>query len=366
MKVLFLAFVEANERSVLRKLHQQLVAVQRRLPGAVGVVIGSNPGRVSVEGFRFNFIDAGQAGAERRIDRFHLAYEIIRQLKPALVYLRCPLYDSHTLRLADHLKNIIFEVQTIAEHEVAADKAALDVKYGPDTIAASRGIVGVTRQILAYELGRSRAPVAGHVMPNGCDASDVTPIPPAAPDPAGTVRVGVAATFAPWHGVERVLQGMAQPGGERIVLDLAGHGVELPRYRALAASLGVADRVQVHGHLEPPALRALASRWHVALGTLRAHVLHLTEVAALKHREYCLQGMPFLFAGADPDFPAELPFVEIVPPTDAPVTPEAILRLADRAARVPRLHEAARVYGETRISWDAKAEGLVDFLRKVA
>lgn len=366
MKVLFLAFVEAGERSVLRKLHQQLVAVQRHLPAARGIVIGGNPGGASVEGFRFQFVDADRAGASRRIDRFHLAYEIVRQIKPALVYFRCPLYDSHTLRFADHLKNVIFEVQTIAEHEVAPEKAALDVRYGPETIAASRGIVGVTRQILDYELGRSAAPVAGHVMPNGCDAADVTPIPRAAPDPTGRVRVGVAATFAPWHGVERLLHGMAQPNGRRIVLDLAGHGVELPRYRALAESLGLADRVRVHGHLEPPALRALASRWHVALGTLRAHVLHLTEVSALKHREYCLQGMPFLFAGADPDFPPGLPFVEIVPSTDAPIAPEAVLALADRAARVPRLHEAARVYGATRITWDAKAGNLVDFLQKVA
>lgn len=366
MKLLMLAFVEGDERSVLRKLHQQLVAVQRRLPAAVGVVIGSNPRGRSMDGFRFQFVDADRAGAPRRIDRFHLAYEITRQLRPTLVYFRCPLYDSHALRFADHLRNVVFEVQTIAEHEVAADKAALDVRYGPETIAVARGIVGVTQQILDYELGRAATRVPGYVMPNGCDAGDIAPLPPAAPDPSGQVRVGAAASFAPWHGIERLLHGMATPAGRRIVLDLAGHGVELPKYVALAQSLGLADRVRVHGHLEPPALRQLAGRWHVGLGTLRAHVLQLTEVAALKHREYCLQGMPFLFAGADPDFPARLPFVEIVPATDDPIPADAVLRLADRAARVPRLHEAERVYGEAQVTWEAKADGLVDFLRKVA
>jgi glycosyltransferase involved in cell wall biosynthesis len=85
---------------------------------------------------------------------------------------------------------------------------------------------------------------------------------------AGTVRVGLIATFARWKGHELFLRAIRRLGAEsRVrayviggpVYDTAGSQYTVDELRALAASLGVGDRVGFTGFIERPstAMRAL-------------------------------------------------------------------------------------------------------------
>ena len=103
--------------------------------------------------------------------------------------------------------------------------------------------------------------------PSG-DAADLDALaglPAAGP---GTVRVGLLATFARWKGHELFLRAIQQqPAGSAVrayvigapVYDTAGSQHSVEELRALAASLGVADRVGFTGFIARPAtaMRAL-------------------------------------------------------------------------------------------------------------
>src|SRR4029079_5315605 len=82
---------------------------------------------------------------------------------------------------------------------------------------------------------------------------------PQAPD--GTIRVGLVATFARWKGHEtflRALQRLAASGVRGYVIggplyDTAGSQHTLDELRAMAASLGLHDRVGFTGFVAQPA-----------------------------------------------------------------------------------------------------------------
>jgi glycosyltransferase involved in cell wall biosynthesis len=87
------------------------------------------------------------------------------------------------------------------------------------------------------------------------------------PAPSGTVRVGLVATFARWKGHEIFLRAIAQLDAAHIrayviggpVYDTAGSQYSVEELRALADTLGIADRVGFTGFVDRPAeaMRAL-------------------------------------------------------------------------------------------------------------
>lgn len=46
----------------------------------------------------------------------------------------------------------------------------------------------------------------------------------------------------------------------------------------------------------------------IAIGAIGIHRVGLREASALKLREYCMAGIPFMYSGLDSDFPVDLPF----------------------------------------------------------
>jgi glycosyltransferase involved in cell wall biosynthesis len=87
------------------------------------------------------------------------------------------------------------------------------------------------------------------------------------PAPAGTIRVGLVATFARWKGHETFLRALSKIGPAPLrgyivggpVYDTAGSQYTIEDLRSLAASMGLADRVGFTGFVERPseAMRAL-------------------------------------------------------------------------------------------------------------
>lgn len=100
------------------------------------------------------------------------------------------------------------------------------------------------------------------VIPNGVEVSDVEPVPRQALGvPADGYLVGCAGRLSVEKGFDRVIEALAQPElrQRRIHLVLAGEGPMREALTALAARLGVADRVRLLGYRDdlPRVLRAL-------------------------------------------------------------------------------------------------------------
>jgi glycosyltransferase involved in cell wall biosynthesis len=167
-----------------------------------------------------------------------------------------------------------------------------------------------------------------------------------------------------WHGLDRAIAGLNlyyqnRKTQIRITLTVIGDGAEL---NALKQQVTEAKLEQVVQFIPPMSREALVSHLYAAdmgigcLGLLRKQ---LTAAVALKHREYCAAGLPFVMAGADVDFPLYCPFVLAVPDDETPLNMIRLLNfwrygLFDRAE--------IRQYALDHLSWRSKVEPTIAYL----
>jgi hypothetical protein len=360
MKLLYVAFAGAEQRGVHRKLSEQLAAFR-----AAGVetemVVFADGGRAPIPpGTPYHVIDlpGGGFGAPGRAAAFHTCWELARAVTPDVVYMRYPIFDSHVARFVREWP-VVFETQTIIAREMPT-LAPQEERWAREVLPHTAGLVAVTPEILAHDVARAGWAIPGHVMPNGADPST---IPLTVPQLAhGRIDVVCVAAFHPWHGIDRLVVGMAR---EREVTDLhlhlVGDGPFLPFLRQVAEQAGLADRIHFHGDVPVAQLDRFYAMAHVAIGSLAPHRVGLRELAALKHREYALRGLPMVLGGGDADFPASLPWLRQFPADDSPISPRTLRALATGWA-APARRQQVRQWAEGHLAWSVKIPRLVAFL----
>lgn len=362
MKLLYLAFAGSDQHGVQRKLAEQARGLR-----ALGVELdtlvfteaaGARPPgaardqRVAVPGGGF-----GVPGRQMACD---YARDAIRRLDPDVVYLRYPVYDASVCELVQAVPPVVIELQTIYANEAHPAAAEAEAHWAARLLPATSGLVAVTGEILAAERARAGWDIPGLVMPNGADPATIPFVTPAlAP---GRIDLLCVASFHPWHGIDRLLVGMAmEPDVRDVHLHLIGDGPLMPVLRTLALEAGLTDRVHFHGPLAPSVLASWYQRAHVAIGSLAPHRVGLRELAALKHREYALSGLPMVIGGHDADFPSTLPWLRAFPADDSPVSPRTVRALALGWSAESRRRQI-RTWAERQLAWSVKLPGLVAFL----
>lgn len=145
-------------------------------------------------------------------------------------------------------------------------------------VANSRSVADDVRSVLGADTPVStvyNAVDLREFAPGG-DIADLDALSGVAAAPPETVKVGLIATFARWKGHELFLRAIQALGAESRVrayviggplYDTAGSQYTVEELRALAASLGVADRVGFTGFIERPAaaMRALDVIVHASI-----------------------------------------------------------------------------------------------------
>ncbi len=246
---------------------------------------------------------------------------------------------------------------------------AYDVFAHLDTRAAS-GIVSVTPELAAA----ARRWDAGHVYvaSNGVDPDRVRPLPigPARERlgwPADARVVGFVGHFAPWQGLETLIDGVIrlralQPDTDARLL-LIGDGSERDALARRAGALG--DAVRFTGPLardEVP--EALAACDVLALPSAPIERNRLTGLSPIKLFEYLAMGRPVLVS--------DLPSLRFVAEErlGATFTSGDADNLADVLGTLFALESAdrqgmggrARAAAEGRFSWKTVTAGIVDFV----
>ncbi len=183
---------------------------------------------------------------------------------------------------------------------------------------------------------------------------------------AGPLQLLAVGNWSHWHGLDRLLKGMAayqEKGGQKTVrLTIVGGGSALPELKKLAISLGIQEVVRFEPPASGTALDVYFATADIAIGSLGLHRIGLAQAAPLKHREYCARGIPFAFSGTDLDFPPELPFWITFPPNDVPIDVQRLVGWV-LPESTPR---EMRAYAEARLSWRAKIERVLSHQTKVA
>jgi hypothetical protein len=184
---------------------------------------------------------------------------------------------------------------------------------------------------------------------------------------SGLSMIAVA-NLADWHGLDRVVRGLAsyvqQEPARPVRLDIVGEGPAEPGLRSLTRDLYLEGLVRFHGVRRGAELDALFADADLALSSLGMHRLDLHRSSSLKAREYCARGIPFVLASDDPDFPEGVRFVHRIPADESPVD---VAGLVDFVGRLrdghPRYSMDMRDYAEKRLTWKAKLEPVIRYLR---
>lgn len=364
MKILAIAFSGTEQRGVHRKLAEQLAALRAAGAEVESVVFADGSVAPIPEGtpYRVIHVPGGGFSAPWRAAAFHACWELANALQPDVVYMRYPVFDAHAARFAREWP-VVFETQTIFSREAPA-LAEQEELWARRVLPHAAGLVAVTPEILEYDQARAGWPIPGHVMPNGADPDTIPFTEPKLA--AGRVDVLCVASFYPWHGIDRLVVGMAREREVRDVhLHLVGEGPLIPVLREVAATAGLTDRIHFHGDVPVSALGRFYETAHLAIGSLAPHRVGLRELAALKHREYALRGLPLVFGGGDADFPATLPWLRQLPADDSPVSPRTLRALA-LGWSAPARRRQVRQWAETHLAWSAKIPALLAFLERVA
>jgi glycosyltransferase involved in cell wall biosynthesis len=219
--------------------------------------------------------------------------------------------------------------------------------------------------------------LAGHLREAGVDSARIVVIPNgidlaefpealaarAAPDQAGELVLGFVGFVRDWHGLDRVVREIAAyPGPQRLVLQVVGEGPARPGLEALAAELGVADRVRFTGLAAREAIPAQVAAFDIAL-----QPASVPYASPLKVFEYMAAGRAIV-APDQPNLREVLKDGETALLFD-PAVPGAfwgaVQRLVDDAALRQRIGSAARAEVLARdLTWAGNARRVVLLARE--
>lgn len=282
-----------------------------------------------------------------------------------LFYLLFPPYSKNKRKC-----KLVFEHNTIEPNEYKllgkTTIYLLDYFIGGLMRKRADAIVGVTNEITSYEVKRSGNPKKPHItIGNGFDVASV-PLSSKPQSPKNEFHLLCVANVSRWHGLDRLLLGLATyRGTKQVILHIVGSGSELTHLQKLADDLGISDRVIFHGFLTGKPLDTIFDLCHVAVGSLGIHRIGINESSILKSREYCARGIPFIIANYDADFPPEFPYVLRFSADESPIDLEQVIRFAKEVYADPYHPQKMRSYAEEYLDWSVKMEMLKEFLEDI-
>ena len=183
-----------------------------------------------------------------------------------------------------------------------------------------------------------------------------------------TVTVGYAGHLYPWKGVDVLVEALARVPDVRGLI-IGGHEKEpdLERVRALAARLGVSDRIEFTGQIAPAAVAARLQEADILTLPNPASAISSHATSPLKLFEYMAAGRAIVASNLPSIGEVLVDGVNavLVTPGDAGALAAGISRLAADPAERQRLASAARD-GVAEYSWDRRAERLEALFKVLA
>ena len=141
----------------------------------------------------------------------------------------------------------------------------------------------------------------------------------------GSLKLLSVANIHLWHGLDRLIRGMAEHKHIDCELHIVGDGVPqiIESYRTLAESLGIADKVKILGPMYGKDLDREFGWADMAVGSLGRHRSGITSIKTLKNREYAARGLAFFYSEQDEDFD-NAPYVMKVPADESAIDVKAL------------------------------------------
>ncbi len=199
-------------------------------------------------------------------------------------------------------------------------------------------------------------------------ALDQFPVIPAAEFNGQLNLVGVA-NVSHWHGYDRVIKGLhSYYSSERptnVHFTIIGEGAAIPDLKQLVGELGLEHCVTFLGARMGQDLTGALKGQHLGVSCLGTHRVS-SDTTALKSREYCARGLPFLTSHDETDIPDHFPYALKLSNDDTSVDIEAALNFFKKLrAEHPSYATDLRTYAAGNLTWYSKMVPVVDRIRQL-
>ena len=195
---------------------------------------------------------------------------------------------------------------------------------------------------------------------NGIDFRTI-PLKTELHDIAQEVRLLAVANIHPWHGFDRVIEGLknyyAGPHDQVVKLRIVGDGMPdlIDGYARSIAAYGLEEYVEITGPRSGAALDAEFAWCDMGVASLARHRNGIESLKSLKNREYAARGIPFVYSERDSDFDG-MPYVVKAPADDTPLDIPGLLGWLDTADRTPA-HIRTTIEGT--LSWKRQMQQVI-------
>lgn len=378
MKVFFPVFqwAKPSMRGVLKKVSDQTRALKGLVADVHTIVYGfhdtkstsfNNLEYINIEPLRDNYLS--QLWQVRK-KGFELALQHIETFHPDVIYTRYPLGDPSAVKFLKRIPSsipVVFEQQAIVLKELKSLKKRIYVLveglYGKRLINLAAGVVGVTEGIARYESRRMKNGRA-ILISNGVGV-DALPLRQFPPYDKNRLEILFVGSTNPWHGLDRLLWGIANYKGE-VAITLHIVGIEEDdSLRSLAKTLHIEDHIRFHGFKTGRELDAFFNFCHIGAGSFGIQRKGLAESAGLKMREYCARGLPFFLGHQDPDFSPDLPFCAFFPATEEPINFQRVVEFYTNVYSYNKHPILMREYAYKNLDWSVKMKKTVAFFEQI-
>jgi hypothetical protein len=240
----------------------------------------------------------------------------------------------------------------------------LEKKYGSKILGLAKGIIGVTSEITKYEVDRAGGIICSATIPNGITVKQIPETKFKKFNGKDLDLVCLANSFAPWHGIERVMQSMAlYKGPVKIKLHVVGT-INRMSFSPFHHDIDV----QFHGYKAGHELDKLLAQMNLGIGTLSLYNKNMKEACPLKTREYTARGLPFVIAYMDPDLQQvdnnNRFFIEFEN-DQSMIDMELIVQFADQVSKNKEISTYMRNYALKHMDWSAKMVKYSEFMEKI-
>ncbi len=149
----------------------------------------------------------------------------------------------------------------------------------------------------------------------------------------GTIHLLAVAMMAPWHGYDRVIEGLGryyQQGGKRnIIFHLVGEGVETANYEKMIVAYSLQSKVILHGKLHGDELDNIYNQCDIGIASIGSHRTGIEKMNALKTLEYLAKGLPIVCEKSEVGISQDSPYRMTIPFDDSPLDVEDLIEFYD-------------------------------------
>lgn len=182
------------------------------------------------------------------------------------------------------------------------------------------------------------------------------------------VLIGVA-NVEQWHGFDRLIIGLKDYYRDKTAAEvqfwIVGNGASIPYLKSLTLESNLQEHIKFWGCKSGSELDKLFDRSDIGISTLGYHRIGLHAGSALKTREYCARGIPFVYSYAEPMMDENSAFSLRVSSDDSPVDIRKVVDFYERSLSDPQMPMNMREFAQQNYDWSVQMKKVFERIRQV-